>query len=183
MVNVTYFVQSIVFGRHWSLYLLGNYVIEGAVVATSWLLARVCFGLRERLALLVTLACALSPAYNYLVVFRPSFAFDLLRPDLRRLGVQQPARRQGELLERQCHAGEQPARRLRAADAVLAAPVPLDRSLAVGAVRDLHKRICLFCSTCCLCWRGFASSEAAPGAQTAERHSLPGAAGLHCPAT
>ena len=78
MANVTYFAQSLLFGRHWSLYLLGSYAIAAALVGTGWFLARVCLRLRPSLALLATASCAFSPAFNYLVVFRPSFAFDLL---------------------------------------------------------------------------------------------------------
>ena len=78
VANITYFLDSVVFGRHWSYYLWGNYLIEMALVVTVWYLARICFRLPAPVSLLITISAALSQAFSYQAIFRPSFAFDLL---------------------------------------------------------------------------------------------------------
>ncbi len=78
MANLTYYLESLLFGRHWSLYLWGNYAIEAALVYTVWSIARIGLRLPPPISVLVAIASAFSPAFSYQAVFRPSFAFDLL---------------------------------------------------------------------------------------------------------
>lgn len=78
LANLTYYLESLVFGRHWGEYLLGTYGIEAVLVLTVWYLARICLRLPLFVSLLVTVSAVFSPAWGYQAIFRPSFAFDLL---------------------------------------------------------------------------------------------------------
>ncbi len=77
MANVTYWIESLVFGEGWSSYLLGNYLIVACLVATVWTIAWRFLRLPALVALAVTAAAAVCPAISYQAVLRPSFAFDL----------------------------------------------------------------------------------------------------------
>lgn len=76
--NAFYYINSVIFARHWSFYLLGSYLVTAALVATTYFIARASLRLSPLLVGLVTLATVVSPAFSYQVVFRPSFGFDYL---------------------------------------------------------------------------------------------------------
>ena len=76
--NAVYYLNSLVFGRDWSAYLLANYLIAASLCAVTFALAYGVLRLPVALAALVTLATIASPAYTYHIVYRPSFAFDYL---------------------------------------------------------------------------------------------------------
>ena len=76
--NAVYYVNSLIFGTHWSYYLLANYAIVAAVVGLVCWMALSIFGLTLASGLIVTLATAASSAFTAQIVYRPSFAFDYL---------------------------------------------------------------------------------------------------------
>ena len=76
--NSVYYLNSVLFGRSWSGYLLANYLIAAAVTSVAFVFAWSLLRLPVALAALVTLATIASPAYTYHLLYRPSFAFDYL---------------------------------------------------------------------------------------------------------
>ncbi len=76
--NAVYYIESLIFFRHWSFYLLGSYLIVAALVATTYYIARASLRLGAIVAGLVALATVVSPAFSHQVVFQPSFGFDYL---------------------------------------------------------------------------------------------------------
>ncbi len=76
--NLALYLGSFFFGRHWSAYLLGSYLIAASLCAVVFALAAGPLRLSRGLSALATLAAVTSPAYTYHVVYRTSFAFDYL---------------------------------------------------------------------------------------------------------
>ena len=77
-MNAEYYLGSLLFGTHWSLYLLSNYVIESAVVAGAVHLAVRHLKLQPWSVLAVGLTAFFSPAFNFAAATSTSLPFDLL---------------------------------------------------------------------------------------------------------
>lgn len=78
VANVVYYLASLLFGRHWSLYLLSNYLFQSAIVGLAVFIAgrHLKFSLYSSLG--IGLLCFLSPAFGSAEMFSTAFAFDLL---------------------------------------------------------------------------------------------------------
>lgn len=78
VANAEYYLGSLIFGLHWSGYLLSNYVIQSAVVGAAIYLAVRHLKLRAFSLVLLGLICFLSPAFDGGALFSTAFPFDLL---------------------------------------------------------------------------------------------------------
>ena len=76
--NAVYYLNSLLFGSHWSAYLFANYLFAAALCAVVFAFAAGVLRLPALVTALVTCATIASPAYTYHVLYRPSFAFDYL---------------------------------------------------------------------------------------------------------
>jgi hypothetical protein len=76
--NLTYYLNSLLFGSSWSAYLLTNYAIAAAVVASVCLLCLHALRLSLITSAMIGLATAASPAFGTQFAYRPCFAFDYL---------------------------------------------------------------------------------------------------------
>jgi hypothetical protein len=76
--NAVYYANSLIFGRHWSYYLLANYMIVATVVGLVCWISLAVLELSLLSGLIITLATAASSAFTAQIVYRPSFAFDYL---------------------------------------------------------------------------------------------------------
>lgn len=78
VANAVYYLNSVLFGSHWSRYLLSNYVIESAVIAAAVYLSVRWLRMRRWNILLIGLVCFFSPAFDHGARFSTAFPFDLL---------------------------------------------------------------------------------------------------------
>lgn len=78
VANAVYYLNSMLFGSHWSRYLLSNYVIESAVVAAAIYVSIRWLRLQRWTVLLIGLICFFSPAFDHGARFSTAFPFDLL---------------------------------------------------------------------------------------------------------
>lgn len=76
--NAAYYLGSLLSGRHWSWYLLSNYLFQSAIVGLAVLIARRHLKLSAPASLGIGLLCFLSPAFGASEVFSTAFAFDLM---------------------------------------------------------------------------------------------------------
>lgn len=76
--NAVFYLNSLLFGRHWAAYLFANYFLAAALCAVVFGLARGVLRLSFGGTALVTLATAVSPAYTINMLYDPAFAFDYL---------------------------------------------------------------------------------------------------------
>jgi len=78
VVNLVYYLSSVVFGTHWDRYLLVNYAAHSLVVGAATYLAHRSLKLGGWAVLCVAALTFLSPAVENHVLYLPSFAFDSL---------------------------------------------------------------------------------------------------------
>lgn len=85
--NAAYYLGSLLFGRHWSWYLLSNYLFQSAIVALAVLIARRHLKCSTTASLGIGLLCFLSPAFGSSELFSSAFAFDLMASALVLAGI------------------------------------------------------------------------------------------------
>ena len=78
VANATYYLNSMVFGTHWSCYLLLTYIIHAGIGTISLLIAWDRLRLPLWYGIASVLLCLISPAFGWETMFSPAFAFDLL---------------------------------------------------------------------------------------------------------
>ncbi len=78
VANAAYYLGSLVFGRHWSGYLLSNYIIQSAVVGSAVYLSARHLKLRSFSVVVIGLICFNSPAFDTGALLSTAFPFDLL---------------------------------------------------------------------------------------------------------
>ncbi|MHB1793876.1 MAG: hypothetical protein ACYCPO_02820 [Acidobacteriaceae bacterium] len=87
VANISYYLNSLIFGSHWSDYLLLNYAAQSMIVAISVLIAVQRLKLPLKYSMLVGVMCFISPAFGTQELYFPSFAFDLIAAVLVLAGV------------------------------------------------------------------------------------------------
>ena len=78
VANAAYFANSLIFGSHWSYYLLLTYTVQAGLVFMTVKLALKVYKLPPRYCIVVGALLFLSPALNGQALYFPSFGFDLL---------------------------------------------------------------------------------------------------------
>ncbi len=78
VANLTYYLNSLLFGKLWANYLLANYAFHAVVVGTTVYIGRSCLKLRMPAVLGVATLTLISPAFDIQSLLLPSFGFDTL---------------------------------------------------------------------------------------------------------
>jgi hypothetical protein len=78
VVNASYWLDSVMFGAHWSWYLLPTYAVQAGLVMLSVKLAWQALRLPRWMGAAVGVLVMLSPAFGWQQMFLPSFTADLL---------------------------------------------------------------------------------------------------------
>lgn len=89
VANTYYYLCSILFGSHWSYYLLPAYAIQSGLVAITVHFGRRWMELPISYALMAGLLVFLSPAFGWEEIYHPAFCFDLLGALLAFIGINQ----------------------------------------------------------------------------------------------
>ena len=87
VANAAYYLNSVIFGTHWSCYLLLTYAIQTGIGVTALLISSRRLRLPLGYAVASVLLCLISPAFGWETMFSPAFAFDLLAALLVLLGI------------------------------------------------------------------------------------------------
>jgi hypothetical protein len=78
VANALYFLDSLLFGRHWSDYLLSSYVIFAAMVAGFVWLGTKHLGFNSFQAAALGILAFLSPAFDLTTIYQPNMVLDIL---------------------------------------------------------------------------------------------------------
>ena len=93
VANLSYYANSLLFGRHWSFYLLLTYAVQSGLVAACVAVAVRRLRMPASYAIAAGCFCFVSPAFGTQALFEPSFAFDLLAALFVIMGINQYLKR------------------------------------------------------------------------------------------